>query len=145
MLYGTAWLGGAREGNPFAINTDGTGFTAIAVTRGAAFHSAMARDAHRHAWGAAQIGGTGGLRFGGLYSVSATGTYTWEYSFQGGSGTVFRYDPSSGVHSVLHAFTGGIDGASPIAGLVEGPDGKLYGVAAEGGRAGLGVVFRVTP
>src|SRR5262249_57263459 len=35
------------------------------------------------------------------------------------------------------------DGNRPVAGLVQAPDGFLYGAAALGGPAGLGTVFRM--
>jgi uncharacterized repeat protein (TIGR03803 family) len=44
---------------------------------------------------------------------------------------------------VVHAFTGGSDGANPVDGFVMGPTNILYGTASAGGAAGLGVVFRV--
>jgi uncharacterized repeat protein (TIGR03803 family) len=44
--------------------------------------------------------------------------------------------------TVLHSFTGGIDGANPYAGLVLSGN-TLYGTAAYGGRWGFGTVFAV--
>lgn len=38
---------------------------------------------------------------------------------RGGNGTVFRFDPSSGALSTLHAFEGAVEGVGPIGGLVE--------------------------
>jgi hypothetical protein len=55
---------------------------------------------------------------------------------------------------VLHAFTGGADGAFPQWGLVMDASGNLYGVTQEGGDftcgadllvKGCGVVFKITP
>src|SRR5690349_18146787 len=51
-----------------------------------------------------------------------------------GGGTVFRLTPS-GTLTTLHVFTGGLDGAHPKAGLIQGPDGSFYGTATDGGRA----------
>lgn len=45
--------------------------------------------------------------------------------------------------SVLHKFTGGTDGAYPLAGLTIGPGGVLYGTAQYGGSHQGGVVFRM--
>jgi uncharacterized repeat protein (TIGR03803 family) len=59
-------------------------------------------------------------------------------------GTVFSYDPRTGVHTTLHDFTG-TDGAEPWAGLVQDARGTLYGVTMSGGMFGFGTVFRVTP
>ncbi len=50
-----------------------------------------------------------------------------------GSGTVFKLDPS-GNETVLHAFTGGNDGAAPLfAGLIMDIAGNLYGTTQNGG------------
>ena len=58
-----------------------------------------------------------------------------------GRGTVFRMTPS-GVFTVLHAFTGGTDGASPQAALVQATDGNLYGTST--GSQFNGTVFQIT-
>lgn len=48
---------------------------------------------------------------------------------------------------MLHSFTGGSDGAFPLAGLSKGKNGHLYGTATQGGvndyPNGYGTVFRV--
>lgn len=70
-----------------------------------------------------------------------------------GLGTVYRFAPNAPVteqFEFVHLFgetdeTGAADGARPRAGLVEGVDGRLYGVAAEGGANGAGTVFRIDP
>jgi len=47
--------------------------------------------------------------------------------------------------SVLHTFTGGGDGANPIAGVIRDASGNLYGTAAQGGAFGYGTVFKLDP
>ena len=49
------------------------------------------------------------------------------------------------VETVLYSFTGGSDGADPIAGLIADKEGALYGTALNGGTAGAGTVFKLTP
>src|SRR5579871_1514846 len=44
----------------------------------------------------------------------------------------------------IHSFTS-FDGALPVAGLTLAPDGNFYGTTQEGGSAGHGTVFRITP
>jgi uncharacterized repeat protein (TIGR03803 family) len=44
----------------------------------------------------------------------------------------------------LYGFKGP-DGSHPYAGLVQGPDGNLYGTTSDGGVNGSGNVFRITP
>lgn len=58
-------------------------------------------------------------------------------------GVLYRVDPS-GRETVLHSFTGGIDGNYPNAGLIPAPSGELYGTTAQGGAAGGGVLYKLT-
>jgi uncharacterized repeat protein (TIGR03803 family) len=51
---------------------------------------------------------------------------------------------TDGVLTSLYSFTGGIDGAWPLAGLVQGSDGSFYGTTSAGGSGADGTVFRVT-
>ncbi len=61
-----------------------------------------------------------------------------------GNGTVFRI-ASSGSLTTLWSFTGGSDGANPVAGLMQGSDGNFYGTASSGGASGNGDVYRISP
>lgn len=62
-------------------------------------------------------------------------------------GTIFKLTHSNGgwTESVPHIFTGGSDGANPIAGLTADAAGNFYGVAADGGADENGTVFELTP
>jgi uncharacterized repeat protein (TIGR03803 family) len=63
-------------------------------------------------------------------------------------GTVFKLSPTSGggwSASALYSFTDGSDGGSPMSGLIFGSGGSLYGTTVNGGAAGEGVVFAITP
>ena len=59
-------------------------------------------------------------------------------------GTVFKMNVN-GVETLLYSFTGVPDGYDPVAGLVRGPSGNLYGTAQFGGVSGMGTVFKVNP
>ncbi len=64
-----------------------------------------------------------------------------------GCGVVFKLD-TGGAQTVLHRFTGTPDGANPIAGLIAGSEGNLYGTTAHGGDvcvnpSGCGTVFKL--
>jgi uncharacterized repeat protein (TIGR03803 family) len=64
-------------------------------------------------------------------------------------GVVFKLD-TAGHETVLHSFTGGTDGETPIGGLVVDSHGNLYGTTPSGGAVcysnyTCGVVFKVTP
>jgi uncharacterized repeat protein (TIGR03803 family) len=60
----------------------------------------------------------------------------------GNAGVVFELD-AAGNQSVLYSFTGGVDGGTPLAGLVRDTSGNLYGTASHGGAYGAGVVFKI--
>ena len=58
-----------------------------------------------------------------------------------GCGTVFKITPS-GTLTTVHTFEGS-DGEWPYGGLVQAPDGFLYGTTSSGGTYGDGTIFRV--
>ena len=88
----------------------------------------------------------------GAYSTAGSGSGgRWESygttSSNAGStvtyGTVFKIT-TVGVFSTLYTFSGGSDGGNPMAALVQGTDGNLYGTTPDGGY-GDGTVFKITP
>lgn len=85
-----------------------------------------------------------------LYGTTSSGAA----SQVGSTGTVFRLSPDGSGFSVIHRFEPytvvnviaspiNTDGVAPVAEMVEGPDGYLYGVTREGGPNGTGVVFKL--
>jgi len=60
-----------------------------------------------------------------------------------GYGTVFKIT-TEGVLTTLYSFTGGDDGADPLASLVLGRDGNFYGTTYGGGMYSNGTVFKIT-
>ncbi|HXM60461.1 MAG TPA: choice-of-anchor tandem repeat GloVer-containing protein [Terriglobales bacterium] len=87
---------------------------------------------------------------GNIYGTTYSGGTTCNTD---GCGVVFKLDPA-GKETVLHAFTGGNDGAFPWAGVTLDRGGNLYGVASQAGDTkcyggdhtfGCGVVFKITP
>jgi uncharacterized repeat protein (TIGR03803 family) len=97
---------------------------------------------------------------GNLYGPTSTGGVL-NNSCSYGCGTVFELSPSKGgwTEKVLHAFTGGADGAypgyaypgsgSPYGARVTLHSGNLYGTTSFGGNqpgfSGDGVVFKLSP
>lgn len=61
----------------------------------------------------------------------------------GDGGTVFKITPA-GVETVLHSFSGGSDGSSPVAGVIQANDGNFYGTTWSGGANNEGTVFELT-
>ena len=72
---------------------------------------------------------------------------TTELGGVNGGGTAFRMTPSAPgwVLTKIFDFGDGFDGGYPLAPLVFGPDGALYGSASSGGQHYGGVVFKLQP
>ena len=73
------------------------------------------------------------------------GTAPWGGAYY--NGTVFEISPS-GKFSLLYTFCSRencVDGANPVAGLIQGADGNFYGTTSRGGFYGSGTVFEITP
>jgi uncharacterized repeat protein (TIGR03803 family) len=62
-------------------------------------------------------------------------------------GTIYRLKPSGSEYSetILYAFRGGDDGATPNAGLLAGDHGVLFGTTYAGGPVGGGTVYALEP
>ncbi len=123
MLYGTAIFGGTNGyGTVFRINTNGTGFTNLYCFTG---------------------GADGALPYAGLIVSSNTLYGTTVRGGSGSYGTVFSIGTNGTGFTVVHAFTGGDDGANPYAGLVLSGN-TLYGTTVNGGlSANTGTAFAV--
>lgn len=85
----------------------------------------LVRDAAGNLYGATYGGGT---------SSTACAGY--------GCGTVFKL-AADGQETVLYSFSGGVDGATPEAGVVRDSAGNLYGTTKLGGVYDWGTVFMV--
>jgi uncharacterized repeat protein (TIGR03803 family) len=124
-LYGTAAGGGARNsGVVFKLNTDGTGFKVL--------HNLDFATSGRE-----PRAGLIEARDGKLYGVAMAGGSS-------GGGTIFALNTNGTVFKVVHSFNAvSSDGATPAGELIEDDAGALYGVAAGGGHAQSGLIFRV--
>src|SRR6267378_4243088 len=85
----------------------------------------------------------GATPYAGLIQASDRNFYGTTVNGGGsGAGTVFQLTPAGAV-SVPYAFTGGTDGAAPVAGVIQAADGNFYGVTQSGGALGGGTAFRL--
>jgi uncharacterized repeat protein (TIGR03803 family) len=78
---------------------------------------------------------------GHLYATATAGG-------SAGKGTLFESSTDGSYFKVVHNFGDGTvpnDGSSPNGSLILGTDGSLYGTTYNGGSAGLGTIFRLTP
>ena len=95
-------------------------------------------------------GSRGGFEppYGALTMDAAGNLYgAWVNTGAYGAGSVFKLTPANGgwTYTSLHDFTGGVDGAYPVSGVVMDANGNLYGGTLEGGADGAGVLFEITP
>ncbi len=126
-LYGTTNSGGIGAGVVFKLDPTGKETVLHTFTAGADGgnpYATLIRDAAGNLYGTTLVGG----------------------AFD--SGVVFKLDPN-GTETVLHDFSGGADGSSPVAALVQDSAGNLYGTTPYGGDLsvfgglGCGVVFKL--
>jgi uncharacterized repeat protein (TIGR03803 family) len=129
-LYGTAFGGGrSSAGMLFAVNTDGSGYTNL--------YSFTAVNPST----GTNIDGTGPSA--GLILSGGTLYGTARYNGFLRDGTVFAVSTNGTAFTNLYNFSGGSDGAYPMAGLTLSGT-TLYGTTSSGGSAGDGTVFSLS-
>jgi uncharacterized repeat protein (TIGR03803 family) len=170
-FYGTT-EGRTGNGSVYRINKYGD-FTLLhtftGTPDGAHPYGPLVQGTDFNFYGTTELGGTHGA--GTIFRISSKGDFKVVYNFDfthgaypfagliqandgsfygvtayGGSmseGTVFKMTPSYAI-SVLHSFAAGLDGGTPMGGLVQATDGNLYGSATGYGTADGGVLFRIT-
>ena len=134
-LYGTAVTGGSGSceggcGVAYKLTNSGGTWTQTVIHAftggddGSGPGARVTVDQAGNVYGMAPTGGAYGL--GTIYKIHQEQNGTWNLR-------------------VIHAFTGGADGATGSAGRMILRHGHLYGAATAGGRYGSGVVFELTP
>jgi uncharacterized repeat protein (TIGR03803 family) len=128
-FYGTTSEGGAnRDGSVFKITPTGalTTLHNFGTTDGSVPRAVLALSTNGSLYGTTSQGGD--LTCGA----------------PNGCGTVFKITPG-GTLTPLHSFAG-TDGSYPYAGLIQAPDGNLYGTTSGGGaEEDYGTVFKIRP
>ena len=129
-IYGTTgWGGTASAGTVFKLSPAGQETILYSFTQnwpsGPTPYSSLVLDSAGHLYGTTLYGG-GGYGCGGY-----------------GCGTVYEVD-SSGNYTLLHGFTGGADGATPVTPVLLDGAGHLFGTASGGGKRLGGVLFKLT-
>jgi uncharacterized repeat protein (TIGR03803 family) len=134
----------------------------------------LVRDADGNLYGAATAVDSGGTIKGKIFKLAPDGTLTVLHTFMGGKdgsgpqggllmdnagnlfgsaikggdsdkGTMFEIT-KSGKFKRLYSFTGGADGNSPNGGLVQDPEGNIYGTTQSGPcQFFLGTVYKLSP
>jgi uncharacterized repeat protein (TIGR03803 family) len=169
-LYGTTYDGGIHfDGSVFAINTDGTGFTnlfSFANYNGYFPMGTLILSGHI-LYGTTLMGGTKG--YGEVFAINTDGSgFTNLFSFTNGIdginpeaglaisghtlygtadgggaknfGVVFSINTSGTGFTTLYSFTNGLDGSSPVSGVLLSGN-TLYGTASGGGTNGDGTIY----
>ena len=133
-LYGTTTAGGS-DGLGTVFKVDSTGKESV-------LHS----FANRQGEGRAPFGGLLRDASGNLFGTTSSGGDLNACAGEPtpGCGTVFELVTGK-REVVLHIFEENVDGAQPLAALIEDSSRNLYGTAANGGPNGFGVVFKLTP
>lgn len=136
-FYGTTYDGGDPAcnypygygcGKVFMLDPAGNEtvlYSFVGGTDGAGSLSGLVRDAAGNLYGTTEYGGGANPTCG-----------------DNGCGTVFKVT-STGLETVLHAFTGASDGIFPNGSLVRDSAGNLYGTTYTGGVSGYGLVFKL--
>src|SRR5262245_56223646 len=128
-FYGTTGNGGVfQSGVVFKMSADGTKFITL----------------HNFLYG---VPGDGIGPIGDLLEASDGILYgTTQRGGAHDEGILFKINKDGSGFKNLHDFEFGVssNGASPLAGVVEGPDELLYGTAERGGAYGGGIVFRMS-
>jgi uncharacterized repeat protein (TIGR03803 family) len=124
-FYGTTNLGGTHGGGTiFKVNPKGklTVLHNIWCYQGCGVFGPLVQGSDTDLYGAFNSIGNGTLHPGSIFRISPTGKFT-----------------------VLHYLNGAADGGQPLAGLVEATDGNFYGTTTQGGSAGYGTIYQITP
>lgn len=141
-LYGTA-AGGINEGGVLFEYDPATN----AYTKKIDFSGSA--DLSESSIGTSPVGKLALTADGKLYGMTTFGGY--KVNFNNTTGTIFSFDPATGVLTRKHRFgcaNGACyaDGFNPRGSLVLSPDNKLYGMTSSGGQSSLyGVVFEFDP
>ena len=122
-LYGTTDSGGKyNAGTVFRLNKDGTGYL-ILLHFGAAAGDGRQPDG-------ALVESPDGALYGTTYGGGAN------YN-----GTIFKLGKNGTGYNTVHSFSAR-EGIGPMASLVKGRNGALYGTAVGGGDLGFGTIFQ---
>ena len=126
-MYGTTFSGGVNDfGTIFKVTSTG------AETVVYSFASVAGGVDGTHPIAGLFIDKKNGILYGTTLSGGSTN-----------NGTVFSFNPATGIQSVLYSFQGGADGYLPYSGVVR-VGTNLFGMTNAGGASGYGTIYKLT-
>jgi len=152
-LYGTSVEGGGGPCNTAVLGYDGCGAVFKLTPTASGYAESVIYPFQAGNDGDDPQSGLLADSSGALYgtTVQGGGSKCKRVHAVVGCGTVYKLTPTASgyTESVLYRFHGKSDGAAPLAALIAGAGGRLYGVTDEGGdtpcQDGCGTVFALTP
>lgn len=136
--YGGLTIG--TDGNFYGTTTGGG-----STNKGIAFKvTPQGVETILHNFGDDSVVNDGSQPRGNLIQATDGNFYgTTPYGGSAGEGTIFKMTPA-GVMTILHSFGDASitdDGSAPLSGLIQAPNGSLYGLTELGGISGSGTTF----
>ncbi len=134
MIYGTTEAGGdgvSPLGTVFKMSTNGSDYAVL--------HSFNFGGSDGILPEAGLIQGSDGALYGTAANARISG------GGSSGFGTIFMINTNGGGFTVLHSFTGNLDGSIPFGELAQGVGNVLYGTTYSGGTMDHGTVFKINP
>ena len=136
-IYGSASEGGSKAcdggcGTVFELSPNGSGWDFTDIY---SFSGTDGESPH-------------GILFDGTGNMFGVSLYGGDPNCDSpyGCGVLFKLVPSAGdwTETVLHKFSGGLDGGVPNPVVLDGAD-NLFGTAVEGGKRNFGTIFEFAP
>jgi uncharacterized repeat protein (TIGR03803 family) len=138
-IYGTTEFGGtSHAGSVFMVTASGlvTNVASFDGTAGFGPLGGVVQGPDGNFYGTTQFGGTNDS--GNVFVMTPART-----NFVLNPNGTFGLSISSTLNN-LYSFTGGSDGNTPVAPLIRGADGNLYGTTENGGDFAAGNVFKIS-
>ncbi len=153
VLY--EFTGGSDGGNPSSLYWDGKNFYGLAGSGGQFSYGVFFELTPRSngTWSEKVLynfpNPNDGLFNPGIARDAVGNFYGTTWNWNGPVyGSLFQLVPAAGglwTENILHEFSNGADGGTPLVAPILDSAGNLYGTTAEGGADNLGVVFEFSP
>jgi len=135
----------AANGEFYGVTTSGGTFGLGTVFKFTPHHGITTLYSFSADFGYGALGGLVLAADGNFYGTTSSGGPPTGACTPAGCGTIFKIT-AKGKYTTLHNFNGIPDGGSPLATMIQAPNGKFYGTASDlGTNDNYGTVFSITP